>query len=81
MVSKFKKSPVAFLRSLISLRRKGMSFEGSHLGRILNGELLKQEHFEIPGSRVEDVTDSEDDVAWEFWVDIGVHDDMTIAAC
>ena len=63
MVSKFKKSPVAFLRSLISLRRKGMSFEGSHLGRILNGELLKQEHFEIPGSRVEDVTDSEDDVA------------------
>jgi hypothetical protein len=61
MVSKFKKSPVAFLRALISLRRKGMSFEGSHLGRILNGELLKQEHFEVPGSRVEDVTKSRND--------------------
>ena len=63
------------------LTAQGDELWGSHLGRILNGELLKQEHFEIPGSRVEDVTDSEDDVAWEFWVDIGVHDDMTIAAC
>jgi hypothetical protein len=38
-------SPVAFLRIVIALRRKGQSFTASHFGMILNGELLSREHF------------------------------------
>lgn len=45
----FPQSPVAFLRSVISLRRKGQSFGTSHLGCILNGELLKEKHFLVQG--------------------------------
>jgi hypothetical protein len=39
-------SPVAFLRKFMALRRKGQSFTASHLGRILNGELISREHFQ-----------------------------------
>jgi hypothetical protein len=39
-------SPVAFLRTLIALRRKGQSFTTSHFGRILNGELISRDHFQ-----------------------------------
>ncbi len=49
---KFTKSPVTFLRIIICLRRKGQSFNSSHLGRILNGELLKEEHFVFQGMPV-----------------------------
>ena len=38
-------SPVESLRILIALRRKGQSFQKSHLGRILHGELLTREEF------------------------------------
>ncbi len=38
-------SPVEFLRILMALRRKGQSFQKSHLGRILGGELLVREEF------------------------------------
>jgi len=39
-------SPVEFLRILMALRRKGQSFQKSHLGRILHGELLAREDFQ-----------------------------------
>jgi hypothetical protein len=41
----FTRSPVGFLSMLMALRRKGQGFQRSHLGRILRGELLKEEHF------------------------------------
>jgi hypothetical protein len=41
----FTASPVAFLRMLMALRRKGQSFASSHFGKILNGELIAREHF------------------------------------
>ena len=39
-------SPVEFLRILMALRRKGQSFQKSHMGRILHGELLAREEFQ-----------------------------------
>ena len=44
-VCPFTISPVGFLRILMALRRKGQSFQKSHLGRILHGELLAREEF------------------------------------
>ncbi|RDW94330.1 hypothetical protein BP5796_00093 [Coleophoma crateriformis] len=42
----FSKSPIELVRGLISIRRKGQEFITSHMGRILNGEMLKPEDFE-----------------------------------
>ena len=42
----FSRSPVAFVRSLITMRRKEQSFTASHVGRILNGTLLGRDYFE-----------------------------------
>ncbi|KAH8676420.1 hypothetical protein BGZ60DRAFT_562097 [Tricladium varicosporioides] len=42
---KFTTSPVAFLRIIMALRRKGQSFSSSHLGKILNGELIDGAEF------------------------------------
>lgn len=44
----FTTSPVGFLKILMTLRRKGLSFERSHFGRILNAELLAKSHFGEP---------------------------------
>lgn len=41
----FSTSPVGFLRMLMALRRKGQGFDRSHYGRILNAELLAENHF------------------------------------
>ncbi|KAI6026973.1 hypothetical protein EDC04DRAFT_3092210 [Pisolithus marmoratus] len=41
----FRKSPLAFLRHVINLRRRGMNFVATHMGKILNGRLLKEEDF------------------------------------
>jgi hypothetical protein len=41
----FTASPVAFLRMIMALRRKGQSFASSHFGRILNGELIVRNEF------------------------------------
>ena len=41
----FTTSPVGFLRILMALRRKEQSFQKSHLGRILQGELLARVEF------------------------------------
>ncbi|TGO22272.1 hypothetical protein BPAE_0175g00160 [Botrytis paeoniae] len=45
-VCPFKESPVDFLKKVFALRRKGQSFENTHMGRILNGELLSRKDFD-----------------------------------
>jgi hypothetical protein len=42
----FTMSPVPFVRAIISFRRKGQSITASHMGKILNGELIAKEDFE-----------------------------------
>ncbi len=42
----FTTSPVAFLRTILAIRRKGQSFAMSHFGMLLNGELITREQFE-----------------------------------
>ncbi|KAF8970976.1 hypothetical protein BDZ97DRAFT_1901937 [Flammula alnicola] len=42
----FNKSPLALLKTLFGLRRKGMSYELTHMGKILNARLLLREDFE-----------------------------------
>ncbi|KAI6035880.1 hypothetical protein EDC04DRAFT_2174349 [Pisolithus marmoratus] len=44
-VPSFQKSPLLFLKYIINLRRKGMNFIATHMGQILNGQLLKEEDF------------------------------------
>ncbi|CAL3968749.1 unnamed protein product [Diplocarpon coronariae] len=44
-VCNFKISPIPLLRLLFAMRRKGQGSASSHLGRMLNGELLREEHF------------------------------------
>jgi hypothetical protein len=41
----FKTSPVPFVSKIMLLRRKGQGINVSHLGRILNGELLLEKDF------------------------------------
>lgn len=38
--SPFRQSPVPFLRQLFSLRRKGNTFDSTHMGKVLNGRPL-----------------------------------------
>ncbi len=46
----FTRSPVALLRALFTMRRKGLSFAESHIGAVLGGELLSaEEHFGARG--------------------------------
>ncbi|KAI5990021.1 hypothetical protein EDC04DRAFT_2989701 [Pisolithus marmoratus] len=45
-VGSFQKSPLPFLKYVINLRRRGMNFEGTHMGKILHGRLLNQQDFE-----------------------------------
>lgn len=44
--SPFQESPVEFLKDLLGLRRKGMSFTGTDIGKILHARLLRREDFE-----------------------------------
>ncbi|KAL5320169.1 hypothetical protein ACEPPN_010970 [Leptodophora sp. 'Broadleaf-Isolate-01'] len=44
----FETSPVDFVRAVTSFRRKGQSTTVSHLGRILNGELIPKDYFTSP---------------------------------
>ncbi|TGO48153.1 hypothetical protein BCON_0249g00010 [Botryotinia convoluta] len=48
-VCPFEESPVDFLHKVFALRRKGQNFENSHMGRILNGELLNRKDFDDDG--------------------------------
>ena len=42
----FDQSPLVLLKSLFELRRKGMSYHLTHMGKILHGHLLSREDFE-----------------------------------
>jgi len=42
---KFSASPLPSLKALISLRRKGMGYESTHIGRILHGGSLTRDDF------------------------------------
>jgi hypothetical protein len=43
--SRFVTSQVPFIRMILAFRRKGQSFAVSHMGSILNGELVTRERF------------------------------------
>ena len=43
----FSKSPLPFLRFLIGLRRKGIPFAPTHMGKILDGRPVREEDFEV----------------------------------
>ncbi|KAI6026974.1 hypothetical protein EDC04DRAFT_220473 [Pisolithus marmoratus] len=45
-IGSFQKSPLPFLKHVINLRRRGMNFERTHMGKILHGRLLNQQDFE-----------------------------------
>ncbi len=42
----FDESPLALLKTLFGLRRKGMSYQQTHMGKILHARLLSREDFE-----------------------------------
>ena len=44
-ICKLNSSPLPFLDDLVSLRRKGMGYQSTHLGRVLHGGLLTGEDF------------------------------------
>ncbi|KAI5993335.1 hypothetical protein EDD15DRAFT_2439801 [Pisolithus albus] len=44
-IDSFHKSPLPFLKHFINLRRRGMNFVATHMGKILDGRLLKAEDF------------------------------------
>ena len=45
-VSTFQTSPLDSLRTLMSLRRKGMRFAPTHMGKLLRGRLLSEDDFD-----------------------------------
>ncbi|KAL0572453.1 hypothetical protein V5O48_009507 [Marasmius crinis-equi] len=42
----FVKSPVPYLMNLVSSRRRGMAFEGTHVGKLLHGRPLRKSDFD-----------------------------------
>ncbi|RFU36269.1 hypothetical protein B7463_g125, partial [Scytalidium lignicola] len=48
--TKFTTSPVDFVRTIMTVRRKGQSFKSSHFGKILNGQLIREEEFQKENS-------------------------------
>ncbi|KAI6011263.1 hypothetical protein PISMIDRAFT_17817 [Pisolithus microcarpus 441] len=44
-IDSFHKSPLPFLKHFINFRRRGMNFVATHMGKILDGRLLKAEDF------------------------------------
>ncbi|KAG7094406.1 hypothetical protein E1B28_008006 [Marasmius oreades] len=43
---KFEKSPVPYLKALTGFRRRGITFEPTHLGKLLHGRLLRKSDFD-----------------------------------
>jgi len=41
----FRRSPLPFLKGLMGLRRKGMEYAPTHIGKLLQGRLLKETDF------------------------------------
>ncbi|OWP03804.1 hypothetical protein B2J93_2649 [Marssonina coronariae] len=63
-VCNFKISPIPLLRLLFAMRRKGQGSASSHLGRMLNGELLREEHFlDSKGAEPEELIENEDAIS------------------
>lgn len=56
---RFQTSPIAFVRAIMTMRRKGQSTAVSHVGRILKGELISREEFD----RLNEVTSDDDDMS------------------
>ncbi|KAL2413203.1 hypothetical protein ABEF95_002207 [Exophiala dermatitidis] len=55
---KFSKSPVGMLKAFISMRRLGIEWGHTHMGRILSGRFLRRDEFEDEmGSAAEDQMD------------------------
>jgi len=46
-ICKLTSSPLSFLKDLVSLRRKGMGYQSTHIGRVLHGRLLRREDFKV----------------------------------
>ncbi|KAH7910980.1 hypothetical protein BJ138DRAFT_1101401 [Hygrophoropsis aurantiaca] len=46
ITSSFEKSPLSSVNTLISIRRKGMSYESTHIGKILRAKVLTARDFE-----------------------------------
>jgi len=44
----FKQSQLRPLKGLFGIRRKGMAYRQTHLGKLLNGRILHKEDFELP---------------------------------
>ncbi|KAI6009773.1 hypothetical protein BKA83DRAFT_4632007 [Pisolithus microcarpus] len=44
-IDSFQQSPLPFLKHVINLRRRGMNFVATHMGKILHGRLLRAEDF------------------------------------
>lgn len=42
----FEESPIPLLKKLFGLRRKGMGYQATHLGKVLNARLLSRDDFE-----------------------------------
>ncbi|KAI6137675.1 hypothetical protein BKA82DRAFT_4493645 [Pisolithus tinctorius] len=61
-IDTFQKSPLAFLKYVTNLRRRGMNFTATHMGKILNGRSLKREDFEDQ-RKIEIVTPRERSIA------------------
>ncbi|EKD16904.1 hypothetical protein MBM_05373 [Drepanopeziza brunnea f. sp. 'multigermtubi' MB_m1] len=60
-ICKFNSSPIDFLRLIISFRRLDQTFSISHMGKIVNGELLMTMDFE-KDDRLQEVVDGPRDV-------------------
>ncbi|KAG8215418.1 hypothetical protein J3R82DRAFT_9026 [Butyriboletus roseoflavus] len=45
-VDTFQRTPMTLVRSLMGLRRKGMRFASTHMGRLLDGRLLSEDDFD-----------------------------------
>ncbi|RPA82431.1 hypothetical protein BJ508DRAFT_414084 [Ascobolus immersus RN42] len=56
----FTVSPVGFIRELVAMRRKGLSFDKSHLGKILSGDWVLPKDFEDEWAVVVSVKKEED---------------------
>ena len=58
-ICKFTQSPIDFLRLVTTFRRLGQTFATSHMGKILNGELVRSYDFEVI-ERAQEVDDAMD---------------------
>ncbi|EXJ60473.1 hypothetical protein A1O7_04626 [Cladophialophora yegresii CBS 114405] len=58
----FNTSPVGWIKSFITMRRLGIEWSHTHMGRVLNGQILRREDFE-EGDDLEHAKDLVEDMA------------------